>query len=185
MSEQLIIRNVFLVAIAAIAMAYDLRTRRIPNRLVICGMLGGLSLNAIAGTDAAIDGALGLMLATGIGFVPFALGWLGAGDVKFLGAIGAIVGVGLIPRVMLFTAFIGAVLALVSLVSGPRRGFKAFREEALADLKTLVLTQGRLLPEGVRAREFRGATTIPYGIPIGVGALVAAYAHAATSLPGL
>jgi len=183
MTEQPI-SNLFLVAIVSIAVVYDVRTRRIPNRLVLCGILGAIALSTLGGLHTVIDALLGLSLAVGIGLVPFAMGWLGAGDVKFLGTVGALVGVALLPRTILFTAIIGGLLALVSLVTRRGRGFRAFVNEISTDFKTLFLTQGQVLPEGMRARVSSGAMTIPYGVAIGIGTLAAVYGNSAAFLAG-
>jgi prepilin peptidase CpaA len=172
----------FLVAIVSIAVVYDVRTRRIPNRLILCGVFGGIALSAIGGMNTVIDSLLGLGLAVGIGLVPFAMGWLGAGDVKFLGTVGALVGVALVPRTILFAGITGGLLALVSLATRRGRGFRAFAREISTDFMTLFLTQGRVLPDGMRARASKGAVTIPYGVAIGIGTLVAVYANSAPLL---
>lgn len=102
------------VGVAVVAVMWDLSTRRIPNVLtfgaalaafVVQGWLGGWS-------------ALGLALAgwaVGIAFfLPFfALGGMGAGDVKLLGAVGAWLGPVAVVWVALFTGIAGGVMGLV------------------------------------------------------------------------
>ena len=101
------------VAIAVVAAAWDLRTRKIPNVLtfgtalaavLLHGLTGGLS-----GAGMALAGwVVGLAL-----FLPmFALGGMGAGDVKLLAAVGACVGPLAVVWVALFTSIAGGVLAL-------------------------------------------------------------------------
>jgi prepilin peptidase CpaA len=100
-----------LVTIAAI---YDIRYRRIPNWLVLAGIIAGFGWNAFS-----LSGS-GLLLSAeglGLGFVLYFPFYLlrarGAGDVKLLAAVGAITGPGNCFWIFLLTAILGGVIALV------------------------------------------------------------------------
>ena len=94
-----------LVAALARAVATDLRARRIGNKLTYPAMLAGLAANAVGGGGSgAAHSALGWLAGIGIMFIPFALGAMGAGDVKLMAAIGALKG----PEFVLTTALYGA-----------------------------------------------------------------------------
>ena len=102
------------LAVAGTACAIDLRTRRIPNVLTF-----GASAVALL-FHAAVDGGTGVAHAGGgwlVGvaffFVPFALGGLGAGDVKLLGALGAWLGPMKALWVGLYASVAGGVVAIV------------------------------------------------------------------------
>src|SRR4029079_15697313 len=108
------------LALALMAAVWDLRTRRIPNLLTFGGALIAAALHGyLGGWNAAglslAGWAVGLVL-----FLPFfALGGLGAGDVKLLAAVGACVGPLAAVWVALFTSIAGGALALVvALYSG-------------------------------------------------------------------
>jgi prepilin peptidase CpaA len=96
-----------------VATIVDLRTRRIPNEVTatMTGIGVGLALTGVSGVPvwASLAGfALGVLL-----MMPgHALGATGAGDVKLMAAVGAIVGPGLVVRAFLFTAIAGGVLAI-------------------------------------------------------------------------
>ena len=112
-----------LVLLAAAAVA-DARTRRIPNRLTLAGILLGLLLAITGGGPAAFASALaGSGAAFAAFFVLYALGGMGAGDVKLVAAAGAFLGVplrtyvlgtlvGIIPGSFVF-ASVGAGLGSV------------------------------------------------------------------------
>src|SRR4051812_26472994 len=72
----------------------DVRTRRIPNRLVLALALLGFLYCAV--TRGPMWGGLraleGLFVGMGLWLPFYALGWLGAGDVKLVGAAGAWLG---------------------------------------------------------------------------------------------
>ena len=96
-----------------VATVVDIRTRRIPNELTatMAGIGVGLAATGVSGVSvwASMAGfALGLLL-----MMPgHALGATGAGDVKLMAAVGAIVGPGLVVSAFLFTAIaVGSVLA--------------------------------------------------------------------------
>jgi prepilin peptidase CpaA len=134
--------NIFLPLFTGLSIAFDTWQKRIPNWLILVGIVGGLLFNALKGMPELYGSLLGMVTGIGILIIPFALGWLGAGDVKLFGALGAIVSLKLIPRLFFYSAIAGAVLALISL---------AF--------------MGGM----------RGSRTVPYGIAIGLGALISLY----------
>ena len=144
----------------------DIRSRRIPNALTatMAGIGVGLAATGLSGGSlgASMAGvALGLVL-----MLPgHALGATGAGDVKLMAAVGAIVGPALVVSAFLFTAVAGGVLAMAVAVRRRRLG------------ATLAGT-GRLIavPSGVR-QEIKAAgvsSRFAYGPAIAIGSMLAA-----------
>ncbi len=157
--------------ILAYAAIGDLRTRRIPNTLVAVLACSGLIYSVIG--EPVIPGLLRGLAGLTVGlacWLPFyALGWLGAGDVKLFAAAGAWLGpVGAIEG-SLAGACAGAVLALVWMVRS--RGMKGTTEV----LGLAAGTPSILSPGDAGSR----SSTLPYGIAIAFGAIVAGW------LPGL
>ncbi len=151
---------------ALVATVVDIRVRRIPNALTatMAGIGVGLAAAGVSGVSlgASIAGfALGLAL-----MMPgHALGATGAGDVKFMGAVGAIVGPALVVSAFLFTAVAGGVLAVAVAMRRKRLG------------ATLAGT-GRLIaaPTDVK-KEIQAATVssrFAYGPAIAIGSVLAA-----------
>ncbi|KAB8042806.1 A24 family peptidase [Janthinobacterium aquaticum] len=104
-----------LALLLVLAVWHDVRSRRIPNWLVAIAALIGVALNA-----SALPGAIGLWPAVGgwaLGLTllmpMYALKTLGAGDVKLMAAIGAIVGPQAVLGAVLASLLAGGVLALV------------------------------------------------------------------------
>ena len=87
--------------VAAVA-AWDLRTRRIPNPLILVGIGLGLLWAGMQGTF--LDAFAGAGLAFGVGIIPFALRALGGGDVKAAIVVGLFVGPQGVIKVLLLTA---------------------------------------------------------------------------------
>jgi prepilin peptidase CpaA len=102
------------LGVAALALIWDLGTRRIPNVLTFgaaaMALLFHLSSTGATGVGFALAGWLVGAL---VFFVPFALGGLGAGDVKLLAALGAWLGTGEVLWLAAYAGIAGAVMALV------------------------------------------------------------------------
>jgi prepilin peptidase CpaA len=119
----------------------DLRTRKIPNWLNLSGVILGIGLNTLFLQDQGLKLAVeGIALAFVI-YVPlYLIRAMGAGDVKFMAAIGAFIGPENWLGVFLTTAILGGV-ASVGLVVARNR-----LELTLANLSTIAseLIHGRL-----------------------------------------
>jgi prepilin peptidase CpaA len=113
-----------LYTLLALAVWNDVLTRRIPNLLVLTGMLLGLLLNSIfpagAGLFSAPGGAIGFLVAlegAALGMAMllplYAFGAMGAGDVKLMAMVGAFLGPEQIFGTAMLTLLSGGVLALV------------------------------------------------------------------------
>src|ERR1700712_1629037 len=101
------------LACASVAGVYDLRTRRIPNKLTLPAIFAGLLLHLIIGSPAEMGwAALAGLIAGGIFLLFFLAGGMGAGDVKLMAAIGCLAGSGNVKDVLISTVLIGAVMGV-------------------------------------------------------------------------
>src|ERR1041385_149953 len=81
------------LVLALVAAIWDLRTRRIPNWLVLTGLIAGFGLNGVLSGLAGLEAALiGMLTGFGIYLALYLLHAMGAGDVKFMAAVGSLVG---------------------------------------------------------------------------------------------
>jgi prepilin peptidase CpaA len=81
---------VAVVAITLIAADTDFRSRRIPNALTLTAILAALVAHAIAGgVHGLTQAGLGMLVGGGILLPGWLMGWMGAGDVKLMAAVGA------------------------------------------------------------------------------------------------
>jgi prepilin peptidase CpaA len=101
---------------ASVAAIVDVRSRRIPNWLSGAALLSGVLVHAWQ------DGASGILVAlagAGLGLailLPlYAISAMGAGDVKLLTGIGALVGPQVLVSVALYALVVGGVMSLVVL----------------------------------------------------------------------
>ena len=162
--------NLFILVFVGLAAAYDIATRRIPNWLTILGIGFGLLFNVLQGPSQLADGLIGFLCGAAIMFVPFAMGWLGAGDVKLMAVIGLMLGVGPVLDVLLYSAMSGGVLALLWILYRRTMNCKIIKQ-TWTDLKLMVLSKGQILPAGVSSKLSNGAGGIPYGVAIALGVL--------------
>jgi len=118
--------NDLILVLLVIASWCDLRTRKIPNLLILVGIFSGLSCSLFL--DSAVNIQAGLLgFCVGIAlFAPlYLLGAIGAGDVKLLGVVGLFVGLQNILAVVAFTALSGGVLGLIYILKTMMSNLKA------------------------------------------------------------
>jgi prepilin peptidase CpaA len=107
----------------------DLRARRVPNRASIALFFAGLALAAMESGLRGIGLSLAGALAGSLIFVLcYALGGMGAGDIKLMAACGSIVGFHSVVSAALITALAGTIIALVTLAAG---AFRRKRPESI------------------------------------------------------
>jgi prepilin peptidase CpaA len=106
--------RVAVITIGVVACVTDLRTRRIPNLLTFGAALAGVAYHAITGGYTGMGHSVGGWAVGVLAFLlPFALGGLGAGDVKLIAALGAWLGPVDTIWLALYTGIAGGLAALV------------------------------------------------------------------------
>ena len=116
-------RTVAVLVIAAAAVAFDIRTRRIPNVLTFGAAAAALVFALVAGTlQGTMMTVFAWLLGAALFFPMFALGGMGAGDVKLLAALAAWMGPADAVYLAIFASMAGGVIAVaVALLSGYTR----------------------------------------------------------------
>jgi prepilin peptidase CpaA len=105
--------------------------------------------------------------------LPFALGWIGAGDVKFFGVVGALLGVSWLPRVFFYSALIAGLIAVGYLAMGLAH-ISRFKEFWL-NIKIAILSMGSVLPDPVHVKTREGGGSVPWGVAFAAGMIIAYY----------
>jgi len=160
------------VAVAAvvlttlIAVYTDFRKRLIENWLTLPAIAAGFLLNFIGyGWQGILLSGLGLLTGVGIFMLPFLFGRLGGGDVKLMGAIGALLGSYSALNVALYAFLAGGLLAI----------YASTLNKSLNDtINRVRLLTRNLFRRGAAARTsicWQSNETIPYGVAIGAGLL--------------
>ena len=179
-----IVGVVLLAASLLGAVVFDLRSRRIPNRLVLVGIALALALQALA----TITGSPALAgrpwwaplagLGTGLAVLMplYLLRATGAGDVKLMAMVGSFIGAPATLVAALCTFVAGGLLSLVFMLG---RGVAA---QALANVRflltDLVLRAGS--GQGARLAPLQAtAARLPYAVAIAVGTAASLFWHPA------
>ncbi len=151
-----------------LALITDIRLHKIPNWLtyptIFLAILLYFDVDGLRGLLFSAEGlGLGLVL-----LMPFhMLGWIGAGDVKLMGAVGAALGPGHLCYAFLSTAIAGGIYVSIFLL--PQAGrLKELASRLYSALRTLVLIKGPRIPHP--DAQGRGLK-LYYGVAICVGTL--------------
>ncbi len=174
--------DVSIIVITSLSAFFDVKERRIPNWLILLGLILAFGLNGSRGLADFYYSLIGFFLGVGVFFIPFAIGWMGAGDVKYVGVIGALLGPGLLPRIIWYSVVAAGLMALIVFVI-VRLRFD-FMRAAWVDFKLAFLTFGRVLPDSINARAAKGAHTVPWGVAVGAGTILAYYIDSAGQWSG-
>jgi prepilin peptidase CpaA len=148
----------------AVAVFTDVRTRRIPNWLTAGIAAAGFGIAFGGGAVTPAQAALGMLAGLLLMMPGHLIGATGAGDVKLMAAVGAVVGPGLILQAFLYTAVAGGIFAVVV---AARRGLLADTLYGTQRLVTAPLTSPQAIKSPSRANRFA------YGPAIAVGTFVA------------
>jgi prepilin peptidase CpaA len=159
-----------LVILVLVAAVYDARFRRIPNWLVLGGLVLGLGFNALLFEWRGLRySLLGLGLGLLIYFPLYLLRGMGAGDVKLMAAIGSIVGAANWFGIFVVTALIGGVVAIILLL------MRARLRDSLWNVGFLLKRLGTLqLPYAREELDISSPKSIklPHGLVIACGSLL-------------
>ena len=119
-SNSFLIDALFLI-FALLSAFTDIIYRKIFNFLTFPAIVLGLTLNwsyyGLAGLKLSV---LGLLAGFAVSFVFYAIGGIGAGDVKFIAAIGSITGTGFMMEGAFYGVIIAAIYSIFILIRGKR-----------------------------------------------------------------
>lgn len=156
-----------LAAALGIAVITDLRSHRIYNWLTFPAILIGLLLNSLGSGLPGLLFAVGGIAVAALSLVLFLLGAMGAGDVKLLVAVGALMGPHFAGWTLLCTAIVGGLLGVVY----------AARRGALSHTVRNAIIGGHVCMALQSPEELRGMALtskvgkMPYAPAIALGAL--------------
>jgi prepilin peptidase CpaA len=112
------LRAACLASFGSAVAVWDVRRRRVPNTLVLAGLLCGLGLAAAEGLPALAAAGVGAMAFSGPLMLCWLVGWVGAGDAKSALAFGALLGMPAALAALELGTAAGALAALACLVLG-------------------------------------------------------------------
>ena len=163
------IAHVVALSVASVACVFDVRTRRIPNWLTLGSAAAALVFHLVrGGWPGAGTSVAGWAVGVALLLAPYALGGMGGGDVKLVGALGAWLGPVDTFWLAMYTGIAGAVAAIVV------GAWQGYLRQALSNV-WLLLSHWRVnglrpFPE-LTLSTARGPR-LAYAVPILVGTLV-------------
>lgn len=165
--------------VVSIATATDLRSRRIPNWLVLPFLLAGFAVSTwVHGWHGLAQSAEGMALGLFTFGIFFWLGGMGAGDVKLCAGIGAWVGPGQMLIALIFIALAGGVMAIGWSVLGGFAG-ELFQETGnliLGQKKPSISTEDTPAPAATETPKVT-RRAMPYAPAIAIGTLLSFFAR--------
>ena len=154
----------FVLSLGLAAAVYtDVRTRRIPNWLTAGMASAGFGIAFGGGVVTPVQATLGLLAGLALMMPGHVIGATGAGDVKLMAAVGAVVGPEMAFRAFLYSAVAGGVFALAVAM---RRGILANTLQDAGRLVTAPAVARAAIESPSRSNRFA------YGPAIAVGTLV-------------
>lgn len=158
--------TVLLFVLLCVCVLTDLKRRKIYNAVLLPFLCIGFIINTLtSGLGGLEQSFLGMVVGFGILLIPFFLGGMGAGDVKFLAVIGAMKGTAFVLMAALYMALAGGILALLVLLFN--KGFKTRLFQIICFLHGL--RHGLRIP--ILPDQDSLKKTYPYGIAIAAGAI--------------
>ena len=111
-NQFIVVAGALLIPLAGLVSYYDVRYRRIPNRLALATLACGIVMNTLlGGTSGLLSSLGGLVAAFVLMLVMHIFGAMGAGDVKLFGAIGSVVGLSYVLPTFLVVLMTGGACA--------------------------------------------------------------------------
>ncbi|WP_051533871.1 A24 family peptidase [Desulfitibacter alkalitolerans] len=166
------ITNAILIIVLSLCLITDIRQRKIYNLITFPALVIGLVLNStLYGVEGLVDSLKGIGIVLAVLILPFIMGGIGAGDVKLLMTVGALMGFTFAFEALLATFLTGGVIAVALII---KRGM--WREV----LGRLTANLYLFIAEPVFRRQVNENNTFqgqekyafPYGIAIFVGAIL-------------
>jgi prepilin peptidase CpaA len=157
------------LAACLVAVATDLRSRRVPNALTLSLAATALALHALQGWTSFAVALATMLVVLFVGFAAFSFGWLGGGDVKLLAAGAGALGFPDAVPFVIYTSIGGGILAVAVAL-------------AMGRLPSVLRSVGLM----VRAHAVNGSAPVPekpiklpYAVAIAFGAVAVALSHTA------
>ncbi len=160
-----VVSLLLLFSLLTVAVFTELKDGRIPNWLTYAGMGAGMLIGWFDSREVFYSHVLGLIFGFGFLFIFWMYDGVAGGDVKLMGAAGALLGSNLIKPALLYTSMVGALLAIAILIW--RKDFWTRLTDGINRLacfwRKKPVVDGTPLPP----------VYVPYGIAIALGCLMA------------
>lgn len=160
----------FVTAVLVLAAAIDGVALKVPNWLTFPFILGGWSYGfALGGWEGLAASLIGTLVGLGLLLPLYAIGGMGAGDVKLLAGVGAWIGSSDTLYAFCWSAIAGAVIAVLMVLA--RRGWSRHRAQFMMILSEILVIRDPNQLAAIAAERKSSMLLLPYGIPIAIGSI--------------
>jgi prepilin peptidase CpaA len=158
--------NIILIVVLLICIFTDIRSRKILNIVTMPTIVFGLIYNiSTTGVEGLLFSGKGFLVGLGLLLIPYMLGGMGAGDVKLMAAIGALMGTSFVFYSFIYTALIGGVIAVLLIIK--TKGIKNLFKSIFYNIVFLRSSLGSM----VIPKDKQSSISFPYGVAIVLGTL--------------
>ncbi len=163
--------NVWLVTVVLIlAAAIDGYKLKVPNWITFPMILSGLVFNVVTGGWAGLGWSLvGMVVGLALLLPAYAIGGMGAGDVKLLAGVGAWVQAEATFYAFCWSAIIGGVIAVAMVLL--RGGWRKHKEQFLMIATEIISIGDPNELSAIAAKRKSSMLLLPYGIPLAIGTI--------------
>jgi len=156
--------------ILIVAAVIDGRQLRVPNWITFPMILSGwLASGIVYGSEGLWASFVGTMFGLGLLLPAYAIGGMGAGDVKLLAGVGAWIGATQTVWAFVVSALIGAVIALVMVAVS--RTWRHHQKQFLSIITEILVIRSPTKLSEMAADRKPTMMLLPYGIPIAIGTI--------------
>lgn len=177
-----LINTIVLFIILLLAVFLDLTKKRIPNSITFPAIVWSFFINSILyGLNGFKFSVIGFLFGLVVLLIPFILGGMGGGDVKLMAAIGAMKGWRFVLYTAVYSGLAGGIIVVFILIR--QKKFLVTLKRVLAILLKPIIFILTLTFENKKLKQFNDwlldsqinweKQYIPYGVAIGIGAIMA------------
>jgi len=160
-------------AVLVVAAAIDGWKLKVPNWITFPFVISGWIVSFVWGDPAGGEGLLYSLIGTGVGLallLPlYAIGGMGAGDVKLLAGVGAWVGGMVTLYAFCLSAVVGGAIALGMVCY--RRSWRKHRDQFVQICNEVATIRDPNRLSAIAAERKSSMLLLPYGIPIAIGTI--------------
>jgi prepilin peptidase CpaA len=156
--------------ILIVAAVIDGRALKVPNWITFPMIISGwIASGALYGWDGTAASLWGTAVGLGLLLPAYAIGGMGAGDVKLLAGVGAWVGASQTFWAFIVSAILGAVIAVIMVVVS--RKWRHHQKQFFGILSEIMVIRNPSKLSEIAAERKPTMMLLPYGIPIAIGTI--------------
>lgn len=142
--DEITIKICILSILLITAMLFDLRSYRVPNKIILIGLVISFGIGLTEeGIHGVIQWGIGILAPLGILSLCYLFHVIGAGDIKLFSVIGSFLGIDQLIRIMVLAFFIGGIMSLIQLI---RFRNLSYRLQYLANYIQLLKQSKKIIP---------------------------------------